>query len=132
MDWTADGEGTREQLMRIVALLLALGALAERACRAPLSVRVSVMGFLLPAESVARVFVSGEGALPEPGGESDDPAAAMGLAVRFRALAMALTAFAYRFSGRSRVSIGILPVAVDAAGNFTGRSRGKPRPLDTS
>lgn len=131
MDWIADRDGMRERLMRIVALLLALGVLAERAGRARLPVRVSVMGFLRPAESVARDFIAGYVALPEPAGEGDDPAAAMRLAQRFRALAIALAAFADRFGGSGRAApIGILPVA--AAPDFAELDCGRPQPFDTS
>ncbi len=130
MDWTADSERMRAQLTRIVALLLALGILAERACRAPLPVRVLVMGFLRRAESVAWNFVAGEVALPEPAGEGDDPASAMRLAARFRALAIALAVFADRFSGRYCVHIGISPVA--AAQDFADLDRGGLQPFDTS
>lgn len=42
-----------------VVLLLALGILAERAGRAPLPMRVVVMGFLRQAESVAWDFIAG-------------------------------------------------------------------------
>jgi len=88
-----------------------------------------VMGFLRPAESVAHDFIAGYVALPEPAGEGDDPAAAMRLAQHFRALAIALAAFANRFSGCSRVHIGILPVA--AAQDFADLD-GKLQPFDTS
>ena len=132
MDWTEDSEGMRGRLMRIVALLLALSILAERACRAPLAVRVLVMGFLRPAEQVAWNFIAGGCALPVPAGESDDPASAMRLAGRFRALAIALAAFADRFSGCSRVPVGISPRAVEADADFTDLDRGRLQPFDTS
>lgn len=128
MDWTADGEGMRGQLMRIVALLLSLSALAERACRAPRTVRVSVLCYLQPAEQVAWGFVAGDAALPEPDG--DDPASVMLLAARFRALALALAFLACRL-GR-RVRAGIAPMAVEAVGNFAGQGSARPQPFDTS
>ena len=132
MDWTEDGEGARGQLMRIVALLLALGTLAERACRAPLSVRVLVMGFLRPAEQVAWNFITGGCALPVPASVSDDPAAAMRLAGRFRSLAIALAAFADRFGGCSRVPVGISPRVVEVEADFTDLDCGRLQPFDTS
>ena len=132
MDWTEDSEGTRGRLMRIVALLLALSTLAERACRAPLAVRVLVMGFLRPAEQVAWNFITGGRALPVPASGSDDPASAMRLAGRFRALAVALAAFADRFSRSSRVPIRILPRAVEVKADFTDLDRARPQPFDTS
>lgn len=132
MDWTADEE-IGEQLMRIVALLLGLSVLAERAGRAPLGMRVSVMELLRPAEQVAWDFVAGEATTMEPAGADDDPAAAMHLAVRFRALAFALAAIARRFGGRRRIRrVGKVPVAADAAGDFAGPCRARPQPFDTS
>ncbi len=130
MDWIAHREGMKERLMRIVALLLSLGILAERAGRAPLPVRVLAMGFLRRAESVARDFI-GDVALPEPAGEDDDPAAAMRRAGRLRALAIALAAFAERLGGSSRAApIGMLRAA--AAANFAETGRGRLQPFDTS
>lgn len=128
MDWTAEMEGMREQLMRIVVLLLSLAALAERACRAPRSVRVSVLCFLQPAEHVAWSLFAEEVALPEPGG--GDPASALLLAARFRALALALAFLACRFGGRVRA--GVAPTAAGTAGNFAGRGSARPQPFDTS
>lgn len=128
MDWTADEE--REQLMRIVVLLLSLGALAERTCLAPLAVRVSVLCYLRPAEQVAWGFVAGDAALPEPGGNGDDPASVMLLAARFRALALALGFIACRIY--DRVRLGVVPMAAGAAGNFAGQGGARPQPFDTS
>lgn len=132
MDWTEDGEGMRGRLMRIVALLLALATLAERACRAPLAVRVLVMGFLRPAEQVAWSFIAGGSALPVPARQSDDPASAMRLAGRFRALAIALAAFADRFGGCSRVPVGVSPRAAEVEADFTDLDRARLQPFDTS
>ena len=132
MDWSADSEGVREQLMRIVALLLALATLAERACFAPLSVRVTVMGLLRPAEQAAWDFILGEAAMPEPGGADDDPASAMLLAARFRALAVMLAAFADRFCGEGSVRIAPSPVAVEAVRIPKGVERARPLAFDTS
>jgi hypothetical protein len=132
MDWSADSEGVREELMRIVALLLALATLAERACFAPLAVRVTVMGYLRPAELAAWDFIQGEAAMPELVGEDDDPAAAMLLAARFRALAVVLAAFADRFCGDGSVRIAALPAAVEAVLVPAGLERARPWPFDTS
>lgn len=132
MDWTAHSEGTRERLMRIVALLLALATLAERASRASFPVRVLVMGFLRPAESVAWNFVAGQIALPPLAGEGHDPASAQRLADSFRALAIALAAFADRFCGHSHTQIGPLPKVVEAAGAVTDLDLGRLQPFDTS
>lgn len=130
MDWTADSKEMKAQLMRIVVLLLALSALAERACRAPLAVRVSVLAYLRPAEQVAWGFVAGDAAMPEPDGDGDDPASVMLLAARFRALALALAFLTCRL-GRW-VRDGIAPMAAGAAGNFAGQGGARPQPFDTS
>lgn len=130
MDWTADEEGMREQLMRIVVLLLALSALAERACLASRSVRVSVLCYLRPAEEVAWSLIAEEVVLSESAFEGGDPASVMLLAARFRALALALAFLACRFGGRVRA--GVAPMAAGAAGNFAGRGSARPQPFDTS
>jgi hypothetical protein len=132
MDWSADGEGVREQLMRIVALLLALATLAERACLAPFAVRVQVLGFLRPAELAAWDFIQGDAAMPEPDGTDDDPAAAMLLAARFRALAIMLAACADRFGGDGSVHAAVLPAGFEAVLVFAGPERARPQPFDTS
>ena len=128
MDWMADEEGMREQLMRIVVLLLSLSALAERSSRAPARVRVSVLCFLLPAEQVAWGMLAEEVALP--GGEGDDPAAAMRLAARFRALALMLAFLACDLGGRDRA--GLAPMAAEAAALFAGRCSVRGQGFDTS
>lgn len=132
MGWTVEGEGVKEQLMRIVALLLGLGALAERACRAPLAVRVSAMGFLLPAEQVARAFLTGEAASPGPAAAHDDPAAAMRLAAQFRALAVALAALAARLPGCGHVAADVVARPAGPAGDRAGPDQATPPPFDTS
>jgi hypothetical protein len=132
MDWSADSEGVREELMRIVALLLALATLAERACFAPLAVRVTVMGLLRPAELAAWDFIQGDAAMPEPVGPDHDPAAVMLIAARFRALAVMLAAFADRFGGDGSVRIAALPAAVEAALVPAEQGCARPRPFDTS
>ncbi|KQZ14070.1 hypothetical protein ASD44_08250 [Mesorhizobium sp. Root554] len=126
MDWTADEE--REQLMRIVVLLLGLSALAERACRAPARVRVSVLCFLRPAEQAAWSLLAEEVALP--GGEGNDPASVMLLAARFRALALMLAFLACDLGGRDRA--GLAPMAAEAAAHFAGRCSVRGQGFDTS
>lgn len=130
MDWTADEEGMRAQLMRIVVLLLALSALAERACRAPLRVRVSVLCFLRPAEQAAWSLLAEEVALP--GGEGDDAASVLLLAARFRALALMVAFLACDLGRRSRDRAGLAPMAAEAAGNFAGRCSVRGQGFDTS
>lgn len=132
MDWTASDEGVRAQLMRIVALLLGLGTLAQRAAHAPFHVRMSVIGLLRPAEAVAWEFVAGEAAMPEPAGEDEDQATAMLLATRFRALAIMLAAFADRLGGNGTVRIGLSPAVFATADVTVRRCPARPFPFDTS
>ena len=82
-------------LRSIVATLLALAALAERAGARSYPVRVLALCFLRPAEAVACEFVAEVAPAQRLAGNallsngSDDP---VGLAARFRALAAALVA----------------------------------------
>jgi len=59
MDWNAQIGRELRELDRIVAMLLALAGLAERAAGAPLPVRWLVLWFLRRAEAVATEFVAG-------------------------------------------------------------------------
>ena len=111
MHQTADSEVNRQQLMRIVALLVSFAALADRVACLPPPVRVAVMFFLRPAESIARDFVAG---LCGPSGpmaiaSDDDAASAVGLAERFRALAAVLAAVAAGLSACDRPSASSAP-----------------------
>lgn len=98
MEWNAE----TDMLKRIMALLVALAGLADRAGTLSHPVRCLVLGILRPAEAVARAFVirSARGA-PLPAQacamrglmvarEGDDAADATRLALQFRALALAL------------------------------------------
>ena len=82
-------------LRSIVATLLALAALAERAGARSHPVRVLALCFLRPAEAIACEFVAEVAPAQRLAGNallsngSDDP---VGLAARFRALAAALVA----------------------------------------
>jgi hypothetical protein len=95
-----DGRRTTDKnwktLRRIVALLLALADLADRAgVRSP-AVRSLVLWFLRPAEEIARDYVAGLTPADQPllPVFADDGAAdAIRLAASFRALASALAAF---------------------------------------
>lgn len=107
-----NAETDRDVLKRIVAMLLALADLAERACGMPLPVRSLLLWILRPAEAVAREFIGGSAqdahwqrqaaaAIAVEGG--NDPADAIELARSLRALALALKTLsreARRFSGR--------------------------------
>ena len=84
---------TDHALMRIVALLVALASLAERAGGLPQPVRSAALWFLRPAQALAWEFVTGQ-ACPEIAysHRRDERAEAMRLAVSFRALARSLEA----------------------------------------
>lgn len=87
-----DFSAIRQQMARIAALLLALAVVADRACRAPRPVRATVLSLLLPAQSVALDYVSGQAGLPAPP-DTDDADLAV-LAARFCLLAVALAGIA--------------------------------------
>lgn len=127
MDWTAEREA--KTLLRIAALLLALASLADRACRAPLTVRFLVLVLLRPAESVAREFICGDWGVPEPAGEGYDPAAALRLAESFVALAIALAGLiGWPFFGRVRIGAAVCGPPPARPGFPPCR----PEPADTS
>ena len=84
---------TDHALMRIVALLLALASLAERAAGLPQPVRSAALWFLRPAQALAWEFVTGQACPEIPcSHRRDERAEAMRLAVSFRALACSLEA----------------------------------------
>jgi hypothetical protein len=107
VEWKAETE--RVVLMRLVATLLALAELADRASLLPFPVRCHVLAILRPAEAVIQAFIiamaRGLGAqlLPQayltiseqmcmPDG--DEPADATRLALRLRVLALTLASLA--------------------------------------
>ena len=133
-----DGLAIRDDrtLGRIVATLVALAVLAERAAGRSYPVRCLVLFILRQAESVAGSFVAEAVQTFRPAGLvripaiSNSPADATGLAMRFRALAAALGALlqlARRFAGlharRCGPRPGTLPITLG------DRNR---RPNDTS
>lgn len=86
-------EAIKQEMQGIIALLLSLAVLAERACRAPFPVRARVLSLLWPAEQAARAHVFSSGnclAAPMGAHEDDIVADAAGLAARFRCLAFVL------------------------------------------
>ena len=84
---------TDHALMRIVALLLALASLAERAAGLPQPVRSAALWFLRPAQALAWEFVTGQACPEIPySHRRDERAEAMRLAASFRALARSLEA----------------------------------------
>ncbi len=104
----------RDMLERIVALLLALASLAERAALASGSTRCRVLWALLQADEVTREFVAGRSFnmagqqwSPTMATVRHDtaPADAMGLAVTLRALAFAVHIMAMRIRSRSNLTL---------------------------
>jgi hypothetical protein len=95
MDWRREVE--RDVLEEILALLVLLAGLADRAAGQPLSVQLAVLGFLARGEAVARSFViglpSGALALVAVSNATDR---AERLAAEFRALARILRALLAR------------------------------------
>jgi len=99
MDWTRDIASNVETLRRIVAVLLALADIAERASGRCSAVRIVVLSLLRPGEAIAREFLadlSQCGAVPirrvairaADGSASE----AISLALSFRSLAGQLAA----------------------------------------
>lgn len=125
-------EATRRRMEGIIALLLALAAIAERACHAPFPVRAQILWLLRPAETVACDFVYFETGLAVhlPAHTDDLVAEAAGLAARFRVLAFALAGVAYRlFDGVHPPRPAGNADGVSNAGRFSSRPR---QPFDTS
>lgn len=89
--------GDDRVLRRIIAMLVALAAVAERAGARSCPVRCLVLSILLRAEAVARDFVAEATGMPQPAIEAiatarNGPADANRLAARLLALANALGA----------------------------------------
>ena len=104
MEWKAQTYDRR--LRRMVALLLALAGLAERAGGASFPVRFVVLSILRHAEDVAWAFVAGASAPPHAGGEAplsrrNGAAEAARLALSLRMLALIV---AERAQAPARVS----------------------------
>jgi hypothetical protein len=132
----AEMVGVRQEMERIVALLLALAAIAERACHVAHPLRAHLLSLLWPAEAAAFKYVSGETALPAP--ISADVAEAAGLAARLRLLAIVVAGFVARLvaASRHRVAVGRLGIACAAAGAPRAAQKKKSLPsappFDTS
>ena len=90
MDWKRAMEAERAALKRIVALLLALADLAERASGRSPAVRGFVLWLLLPAEALVRNLVTDAPAPIPLRRAGTSPADARRLAQCFRGLAAAL------------------------------------------
>jgi hypothetical protein len=101
MDRSIATDENWKTLRRIVAMLLALADLAERASVRSHAVRCLVLWFLRPGEIVARDYLAGltQTAAAEPAPlaipfDDNSPTGALRLAASFRALAAAIAAFA--------------------------------------
>lgn len=109
----------RRTLQRIVALLVALAGLADRAAAAPFPIRFIVLAALRRAEGVAWTFAldalsgpaaHGAGRLPPwigPTGQINSPADAVRLALSFRILALIVA----RWTARFLASVAVSPTA---------------------
>jgi hypothetical protein len=99
MDWVREAERNWDVLERILALLLAFAALADRACGLPAPARHHLLAILGRSEAEARCFVMGT-AFGAPAEAADAPSLAAGhagrLAASFRALALVLGAILAR------------------------------------
>jgi hypothetical protein len=98
------GRDDHMMLMRIIAILSVIAALAESLVGAPAGVRRRVLLYLRPAEAIAREFLAcetdGRGlrSLPFPAAsDGDGPDDALRLALCLRALALALGAVLAQF-----------------------------------
>jgi hypothetical protein len=141
MDVHAATREDHDALMRIVALLLALATLAERAGSLSHPVRCLVLWILRPAEAVAQAFVANatQATLPAfleiPAPESS-PAGAIRLALRFRALAAALGGLLHlmaRFAWpKARAGRRHLRDAGTLSAEAGSTARRAPKPNDTS
>ena len=96
LDWNREIDRRRDVLERILALLLLLAGLADRAAGLPAHRRRHVLGILACGEVEARAFVIGMAGAPVDGEvEMQDATAASHaerLAVSFRVLALVLGA----------------------------------------
>jgi hypothetical protein len=133
MDRSGQIETNRSVLMRIVALLLALADLAERAAGASRPVRYQVLWALRQADEVVSEFVTGStcegGQWPSasmPACCGFDPADAENLAASLRMLAFMVQAMAARTS-RSFSHCGARRAgeARDSSGRQSSRARRK-------
>jgi hypothetical protein len=98
-----DGRREEEVLEAILALLLALAGLADRAAFAPACLALPVLAFLAQAEAVARCFVIGLPAgAPVAGAVSRATDRAARLAPDLRALARMLRGLLARIRLRAR------------------------------
>ncbi len=134
----AEMEAIRRDMEGIIALLLSLAAIADRACRAPFAARARVLSLLWPAEQVARGYVFSSGnspAAPACGHADASVADAENLAARFRCLAIILAGVVARLSdGRRSCDPVRSRGSGDAAGVMSGfgsACRSLP-PFDTS
>jgi hypothetical protein len=124
MDWNAQIGKELRTLDRIVAMLIALAGLAERAAGAPYPIRWLVLWFLRRAEAVVTEFVAGSACVAARGQwllapvtvrHGSSPADAINLALSLSRLALAVAvmvtqirrqAFLHRGQPSGRKSLG--------------------------
>lgn len=106
MDWTREAD----VLEKILALLVALAGLADRAVGLPLARQLALLGFLAQAEATARSFVVGlpSGSPAVLGSRASDRAER--LAADFRALALMLAAAIARARRRAALVCCVAPL----------------------
>lgn len=92
MHWKETTDENIKTLRRIVALLLSLAGLAERAAGRSATVRMAVLWLLWPAEAIASDYVADLTGCACPVAWQSGPDEAIHLAAVFRALATALMA----------------------------------------
>jgi hypothetical protein len=138
LEWNRSVERRRDVLERILALLLALAVLADRAAGLSAAKRLHVLAILGRGEAEARILIV-EMAFGAPAEAAAAPPAAAGdagrLAAGFRVLALALGALLAQARGRSPCRHASAPVLLP--GRKPRRPEGwravpAPPPPDTS
>ena len=132
MNWSEAGEENRKALRRLLALLLALADLAERAVGRSGPVRHLVLWLLRPAEEISRDHVAGLTRTvfppaPAISRDADGIADAMRLALSFRTLAAALAALTAEAFASWRAAAQVLRVLTIAAIPPRGSARSPSR-----
>ena len=115
-------------LDRVVAILLALAGLADRAAAAPWPVRYIVLWMLRRADGAAADFAArfaaARGLRPRPvlaALDGDDPAAALALALSLRMLALSIGGLSVQLRRRQRL-FGRRPVIADGPAGLRAAS----------
>lgn len=135
----AEYEVVRQQMMGLVALLLSLAALADRACCIPHRARMRSLSYLRMAESAFIAFIADVTGMqevpPDEGGSTVEDARRM--AARFRALAILMAGSILRLyvGGKSSAADPGVPSGLrhpSRSPKFQRIAGPAPRPFDTS